>query len=69
MNARVALSMSTLFAVTAATAATADIPAQQDQQDQQDQQERITWAKDLGSAEAQSLEDGRPVVLYFTFDT
>jgi hypothetical protein len=66
MNARVALSMSTLFAVTAATAATADIPAQQDQQDQQ---ERITWAKDLGSAEAQSLEDGRPVVLYFTFDT
>ena len=27
------------------------------------------WAKDLETAKAQSKKDGRPVVLYFTFDT
>ena len=29
----------------------------------------IVWAKDLESAMAQSSRDGRPVILFFTFDT
>ena len=29
----------------------------------------IQWAKDLPSAMAQSAQDGRPVLTYFTFDT
>ena len=29
----------------------------------------IEWEKDLDTALAASKEDGRPVILYFTFDT
>ena len=29
----------------------------------------IAWEKDLASARAESAKDGRPVALYFTFDT
>jgi hypothetical protein len=29
----------------------------------------IEWSKDLATARAQAARDGRPVLLYFTFDT
>ena len=29
----------------------------------------IEWSKDLATAQAQAARDGRPVLLYFTFDT
>ena len=35
----------------------------------QDETKSIAWAKDLAHAKAQSARDGRPVLLYFTFDT
>ena len=31
--------------------------------------EGIEWGQSLDAAEKQSARDGRPVVLYFTFDT
>ena len=29
----------------------------------------IAWSKDLATARAQAARDGRPVLLYFTFET
>lgn len=31
--------------------------------------EGIAWSRDLAAAREQAARDGRPVLLYFTFDT